>query len=321
MSLLEIDGLSVEFDSRGRTVRAVDAVSMSVERGEVLAIVGESGSGKSTIGRAVVGTIDVVGGRITAGEIRLDNTDVLRLPAREQRSLRGRRIALVPQDPLSALNPLQRVVDQVAEPMRIHERASRRAARTAAFELLRRVGIPDPQRIGREYPHRLSGGQRQRAMIAMAISLSPDVIVADEPTTALDATVQAEVLELLVDLKRELGTTLLLISHDLGLVESIADTVVVMYAGRIAESGKARGLYAHPRHPYTSALLAAVPQLDVEVSPVQPIGGQPPRLTDLPSGCAFHPRCVRAVERCTSDTPTLRAIDDRFVACHVPLAQ
>ena len=302
-----------------RKVRAVDDVSMSVERGGVLALVGESGSGKSTIGRAVVGTLDVIGGRVTAGEIRLDGVDLLRLTACERRMLRGRRIALVPQDPLSVLNPLQRVVDQVAEPMRIHERGRECAVGAGG------VRAPCSRRDTRSSAGRARNHTVFRAvsasapMIVMAIALSPEVIVADEPTTALDATVQAEVLELLVELQRDLGHGTAPVSHDLGLVESIADTVVVMYAGR-SLVGAARGALspaATPVHGRAAGRGAAARR---DRRRRQPIGANRHGSTIFPPVCAFHPPVSLALVACrTSGVPQLRDRRRRLVACHFPL--
>jgi oligopeptide transport system ATP-binding protein len=316
--LLTVDHLTVEFAPEGGpTARALDGVSLTLDVGRVLAVVGESGSGKSTLGRAIIGTI-APPGRVLEGSISLDGRDLLSLGEKDGRHIRGGRIAFVPQDPLAALNPVHRVGAQVAEVIRAHRRISHRAAWTEAIARLEQVGLPQPARLARTYPHRLSGGERQRVVIAMAVALEPDIVIADEPTTALDATVQAQIIELLDQLRRDSDLAVLLVTHDLGVVASIADEVLVLYAGRVAETAPAVDIYRAPVHPYTTALLAAVPRLG-DSHPVRAIAGAPPSLTDLPSGCALHPRCPSADELCARQVPPLRAVGPAHVAaCHHP---
>ena len=311
--LLAAGDLTVDFGGS----RAVDGVSFQLEEGEVLAVVGESGSGKSTLARAIIGTLPRTA-TIPVGAVNFRGRDLLAMDADERRGVRGRSIGFVPQDPLAALNPVHRVGAQVAEALRAHRRLSRRDAWSEAVALLDRVGISDAARRARDYPHRLSGGERQRVVIAMAISVEPSVIVADEPTTALDATVQAEIVELLDELRRTSNLALVLVSHDLGVVAAMADSVLVLYAGRVAEYAPAEVLYSAPTHPYTQALLASVPRLGHERR-VRSIPGSPPSLRDLPSGCALHPRCPFSDEQCQREIPIGRELrPGHLVACHHP---
>jgi oligopeptide/dipeptide ABC transporter ATP-binding protein len=308
--LLEIDDLQVEFasDGRGRPTRAVDGVSFSVGEGETVAVVGESGSGKTVTALATMGLIDPPG-RVTGGDVRLDGRSLVGLTEREYRELRGRQLAMVFQDPMTSLNPSLRVGDQVREAIVVHRsRLAGRAARSYSLDLLTAVGLPDPARRAREYPHQLSGGLRQRVMLAMALANRPRVLIADEPTTALDVTTQAQILELLGDLRSRHGLALVLVSHDLGVVAGLADRVVVMYAGRVVETGDADDVLTRPRHPYTQGLLASIPQGPVTRGALTPIPGSPPDPAALPEGCAFHPRCALAIERCVTDVPALRAV-------------
>jgi oligopeptide/dipeptide ABC transporter ATP-binding protein len=298
---LEVDGLRVEFGRLPATVQAVQRVSFSVAPGETVALVGESGSGKSVTGLAVMGLIDPPG-RITEGDVRLAGKALLGLPEAEYRRLRGNDLAMVFQDPLSALNPVRRVGEQIAEAARVHG-ASRANARTRALEMLELVGVVPAARRARAYPHELSGGMRQRVMLAMALVNRPKVLIADEPTTALDVTTQAQILELLVGMQRELGLALLIVSHDLGVVAGIADRVLVMYAGRIVEEGPAADVFAAAGHPYTRGLLASVPRVDDARPVLATIPGNPPDPTALPPGCAFHTRCPIAVEQCRERRP------------------
>jgi oligopeptide transport system ATP-binding protein len=315
--LLVVDDLQVEFRTREGTARAVNGVSYSVDRGRTLAVLGESGSGKSVTAQAIMGIIDSPPGFVTGGRVMFDGTDLLALPEDERRRYRGRRIAMIFQDALSALNPVHSVGRQIGEMFTTHEGMSRKAARARAVDLMDRVGIPAAASRADDYPHQFSGGMRQRIMIAMAIALGPDILIADEPTTALDVTVQAQVMELLAALKTEAGMGLILITHDLGVVADVADRIAVMYAGRIVERGPVHPLYRSPRHPYTKGLLDSIPRVDQHGEELYAIKGLPPSLLDLPSGCSFRPRCPLATDRCATERPELRTIGtDRVVACH-----
>jgi oligopeptide transport system ATP-binding protein len=316
-SALSVRGLSVQFTTPQGTVPAVVDVDLDVARGELVALLGESGSGKSVTARAVMG-LHPANTRIQADRITLGDTDLLALPERERRKVRGTRMSLIFQDALSALNPVLSIGDQIGELYREHRGLSRRQARTRAIDMLGRVGIPAPaSRVG-DYPHQFSGGMRQRILIAMAIALEPELVIADEPTTALDVTVQAQILELLDELRRDLHMAVLLITHDLGVVSEVADRVMVMYGGRIVESGTAEELLGRPGHPYTEALLRSVPQVERLSQDLYAIPGSPPDPRRQPAGCPFHPRCDWAVDRCRTERPDLRTVPAlaRTVACH-----
>jgi oligopeptide transport system ATP-binding protein len=321
-TLLEVVDLHVEFRLRGRTVRAVNGLSYVLRAGETLAILGESGSGKSVSAQAVMGILDSPPAHVTKGEVRFRGTDLLGLPERRRRAYRGAKIAMIFQDALSALNPVHRVGDQIAEMLRVHRRMSRPAARAKAIELMDRVRIPSAADRVNAYPHQFSGGMRQRVMIAMALALDPEVLIADEPTTALDVTVQAQIMKLLAELQAELSMGLILITHDLGVVADVADRITVMYAGRAVEEAAVGELYERPAHPYTEGLLASVPRVDRRAAALTPIPGAPPNLSAIPAGCAFHPRCPRARDRCAGEVPALREIGGgppsggRRSACH-----
>jgi len=317
--LLSVRDLQAHFDTEDGVVRAVDGVSFDIHRGEVFAVVGESGSGKSVTATTIMGLQPTI--RIAAGEVRWKGRDLLQLPEAEHRRIRGREIAMIFQDPLTALNPVHTVGRQIGEMVRIHEGANRRRAMRIAIEMLDLVGIPEPAKRARMYPHEFSGGMRQRAMIAMAITCRPELLIADEPTTALDVTVQAQVLDVLMRIKDEIDSAIMLITHDLGVVAGLADRVMVMYAGRQVEAGRAEQLFAHSRHPYTLGLLASLPRLDEDGDvPLVPIAGSPPSLIHLPAGCAFRPRCRFAVAggRCDHERPELRTAtdEDHRSACH-----
>jgi oligopeptide transport system ATP-binding protein len=315
--VLEVRGLCVEFRTRDGVVHAVNGVSYHVDRGESLAILGESGSGKSVSAHAVLGLLDSPPAFVTAGQVRYRGEDVLSLPERRRRYLRGRRIAIVFQDALSALNPVFGVGDQIAEMYRVHDRLPRAEARRRAIEMMDHVHIPSARQRYGDYPHQFSGGMRQRIMIAMALALGPDVLIADEPTTALDVTVQAQIMELLAELQGENHMALVQITHDLGVVADAADRIAVMYAGRVVESGAVRDLYRHPAHPYTEGLLRSIPRVDQKGRELTPIAGSPPNLAHIPPGCPFHPRCPYARERCRVEEPPLRAVGaGRVAACH-----
>ena len=313
--LLTVRDLRVEFAApRGRAaVPAVRGVDLTVRRGETLGIVGESGSGKSVTALAVLGLLP--GTATVRGSVRLDGRELVGLPSRELAAVRGRRVAMVFQDPLSAFTPVHRIGDQIAEAVRIHQPLGRAAARGRAAELLELVGIPAPGRALDNFPHEFSGGMRQRAMIAMAIANDPDVLLADEPTTALDVTIQAQVLDVLRTARRETGAALVLVSHDLGVIAQMADRVAVMYAGRVVETAGVDELFERPRHPYTLGLIGAVPRLDPRGGPLVPIPGTPPAMDALPPGCPFAARCPLAEERCTVAEPVLSGAGAHLAAC------
>ena len=317
--LLDVRGLRTEFRTGIGTVRAVDDVSYTVEEGETVAIVGESGSGKSAGAMSILRLIPDPPGRIAGGQILFAGRDLMRASNEEMRRIRGGEIGMVFQEPMTSLNPVLTVGRQLTETMEIHLAMAPREARARAVELLATVGIPDPERRLAQYPHQFSGGMRQRMMIAMALSCRPALILADEPTTALDVTIQAQILELMKDLSRRFGVAMLIITHNLGVVARYADRVNVMYAGRIVERGRAAELYAEPRHPYTIGLLRSVPRLDApRRERLHPIPGQPPDLSRLGPGCAFAPRCEYAIERCRGEAPALEILgDERRSACWV----
>ena len=315
--LLAIRDLSTAFSLPGGLVaRPVDGVSLDLFPGETLALVGESGSGKTTLALSLLRLIPELPGRIDpAGRVELDGTDILQLDPAALRRVRGGGIAMVFQEPGSSLNPVMTVGSQIAETVRVHARLDRRAARQRARDLLADVGLGDADRRLDQYPHELSGGMQQRVMIAMALAGGPRVLIADEPTTALDVTIQLQILDLLADLKQRLGLAVLLITHDLGVAARVADRVAVMYAGRIVESAPSIRLFERPRHPYTEALLLSAPRVDRTGEPLAVVPGQPPPATDWPAGCRFHPRCPHAWERCRSTEPELLADGEQVSRC------
>ena len=309
MALLEVRNLRTTFQTSAGAVRAVDGVSWDVQEGETVALVGESGCGKSVSALSIMRLVAEPAGRIEGGEIIYKGRDLLKLSEPEMRRVRGREIAMVFQEPMTSLNPVLTIGRQLTEGLEIHLGMDTAAAHTRAIELLGMVGIPDPARRLAQYPHHFSGGMRQRMMIAMALACNPSLILADEPTTALDVTIQAQILELMRDLSRRLGVAMLIITHNLGVVARYADRVNVMYAGRIIEQGAAAEIYGNPRHPYTLGLLRSVPRLDEpRRARLDPIQGQPPDLTRLPPGCAFAPRCAYRVERCAAEVPPLEEV-------------
>jgi len=316
--VLAVDGLGVTFRTPDATVRAVDGVSWSVGAGEILGIVGESGCGKSVSALAVMGLVPDPPGRVE-GSVRLDGRELVGLPEGEMRAIRGSAVSMIFQEPMSSLDPVMRIGRQIAEPLVVHRGLSWRAARAHALELLRKTQIPEPERRIDEYPHQLSGGMRQRVMIAMALACRPAVLIADEPTTALDVTIQAQILDLLLDLRRELATAIVFITHDLGVIAETADRVVVMYAGRKVEEAPVASLFARPQHPYTAGLLAAVPRLSGGAparARLAEIEGTVPALDRETVGCRFAPRCRIATERCRRDDPPLtQKHDQHFAAC------
>ena len=305
-TLLDVRNLNTTFRTNAGLVRAVDGVSWDIEEGETVALVGESGCGKSVSALSVMRLVAEPAGRVESGEVIYKGRDLLKLSEEEMRGVRGREIAMIFQEPMTSLNPVLSIGRQLTEGLEIHLKMNQPEARARAIELLGMVGIPDPARRLAQYPHHFSGGMRQRMMIAMALACNPSLILADEPTTALDVTIQAQILELIKDLSRRLGVAMLIITHNLGVVARYADRVNVMYAGRIIERASAAELYANPRHPYTLGLLRSVPRLDEpRRARLDPIQGQPPDLTRLPSGCAFAPRCAYRVERCSEAAPPL----------------
>ena len=311
-SLLEVKNLQTHFVTRSGVVRAVDDVSWDVDEGETVALVGESGCGKSVSALSIMRLVAGPAGRIVSGQIVFKGRDLLRLSEEAMRRVRGREIAMIFQEPMTSLNPVLTIGRQLTEGLEIHLGMAPVEARRRSVELLGMVGISDPERRLRQYPHQFSGGMRQRMMIAMSLACNPSLILADEPTTALDVTIQAQILELMRDLSRRFGVAMLIITHNLGVVARYADRVNVMYAGRIIERGTARELYAEPRHPYTLGLLRSVPRLDEpRRARLDPIEGQPPDLTRLGAGCAFAPRCTFRVERCVVEIPPLRPVGGR----------
>jgi len=317
--LLEIQDLETHFVTDAGTVRAVDGVSLKVWKGETLGIVGESGCGKSVTALSVLRLIPNPPGRIVGGKILLDGRNLLELPEDEMRKVRGGSISMIFQEPMTSLNPVFTVGDQIAEGIRLHQRLSKRDSWSKAVEMLRLVRIPDPDRRVKEYPHQMSGGMRQRVMIAMALSCNPHLLIADEPTTALDVTIQAQILELLNQLKAELGMAVMLITHDLGVVADTAARVVVMYAGRVVEEAPVLELFKNPLHPYTQGLLNSIPRIEkAERRPrLQAIPGMVPDLLDLPRGCKFQARCSKVFDACRGDEPPLKTegAADHFVRC------
>ena len=316
-ALLDIEDLSVSFRTDRGIVRAVQGVTLHVRAGETLAIVGESGSGKSVTALSILRLLGDAGS-IDSGRIVFDGENLLELSEDAMREIRGDRIAMIFQEPMSSLNPVLTIGKQVAEPIRLHRGLSWKKAYARAAELLERVRIPDAEGRLEDYPHHFSGGMRQRVMIAMALACRPRLIIADEPTTALDVTVQAQILELLKELTREADSALILITHDLGVVARYADRVAVMYAGRIVETASARTLYAQPAHPYTEGLMASIPGIEGEIGArLRTIEGQPPDLAHLPRGCPFAPRCRFAADACTVSPPSLESVgEDHYRACY-----
>ena len=316
-TLLEIEGLKTQFFTSAGTVKAVDGVSYTVEQGETVAVVGESGCGKSVTALSILRLIPWPPGRIVDGHIRFDNKDLLSLDEESMREIRGRDIGMIFQEPMTSLNPVLSIGLQLTETLVTHMGITQEAAQRRAAELLEMVGISEPNRRLKQYPHHLSGGMRQRVMIAIALSCEPKLIIADEPTTALDVTIQAQILELMKDLTRKLNVAMIIITHNLGVVARYADRVNVMYAGKIIESGSANDIYHDPRHPYTLALLKSIPRMDqARQAKLDPVEGQPPDLTKLDDGCAFRPRCRYAIDRCSTEFPLLEQVGEgHFSAC------
>ena len=318
MALLDIQQLRVEFGTERSPFIAVDGLDLQIEAGEVVGIVGESGSGKSVTSLALMGLIDYPG-RVSAQRMAFNGRDLVKMPERERRGLLGKDIAMIFQDPMTSLNPCFTVAYQLMETLRVHQGGSKKELRDKALGLLKQVEIPDPGRRLDAYPHQLSGGMSQRVMVAMAIACNPRLLIADEPTTALDVTVQAQMLELLLNLQQERAMALMLITHDLSVIAQTAQRVVVMYAGQVAETGTVPEIFNAPQHPYTQALLAALPEHNVGRERLQTIPGVVPGQYDRPSGCLLSPRCAYAVERCRVERPALAGAPVAQVRCHFPL--
>ena len=317
MALLEVENLEIAVSARGKLLPVVKGISFSVDDNETLGIVGESGCGKSLTSLAIMGLLGGTTVRITGGSIRFDGMDLLKLPEKGRRAIMGNRMAMIFQEPMTSLNPVYRIGDQIIENLRQHQSISNSAARDRVVELLTLVRIPNPSERIDSFPHQMSGGQRQRVMIAMALSCDPKLLIADEPTTALDVTVQKEVLDLMADLQKRMGTAIVLISHDLGVIAETCDKVAVMYRGRVAEAASTADLFAELAHPYTRGLLNSIPVVDSDVEWLEAIPGRVPTLEENLTGCAFHPRCALATELCASNVPaTTEFKPGHSVQCH-----
>jgi oligopeptide/dipeptide ABC transporter ATP-binding protein len=315
--ILQVRDLQTHFKTDDGIVKAVDGVSFDLHKGETLGIVGESGSGKSVTNLSLMRLIASPPGRIVGGEVLFHDEDLLKVSDNRMRQIRGNKISMIFQDPMTSLNPFLKVSTQLEETIRLHQGLSKRAARAQAVEMLSMVGIPKPEQRITNYPHQFSGGMRQRVMIAMALSCNPEILIADEPTTALDVTIQAQILEIIKRLADEMGTAVIMITHDLGVVAGMCDNVAVMYAGKVVEKGTAHNLFKEPKHPYTQGLIHSVPRLDQkQADRLFSIEGQPPNLIDLPDACPFYPRCEHAMEICTKKYPAAERISDsREVSC------
>ncbi len=306
-NIIEIKNLSIQYKTDERTVEAVNNLNLTLARGESLGLVGETGAGKTTTALGIMGLIPDPPGLVTAGEIIFEGQDLLKLSKHKLRGIRGNKISMIFQDPMTSLNPVVTVGDQIAESIRIHERLSRREASKKAMDMLELVGIPKERYS--EYPHQFSGGMKQRVVIAIALSCNPELLLADEPTTALDVTIQAQVLELIIKLKKERNTSMLLITHDLGVVVEVCDKVAIMYAGEIVEYGSLEQIYDHTCHPYTKGLFGSIPDIEAAVDRLNPIPGLMPDPADLPQGCSFEPRCKLACARCKKENPSMVEVE------------
>jgi peptide/nickel transport system ATP-binding protein len=320
--LLEVKDLKVHFSTEDGVVKAVDGITFSIARGETMGVVGESGSGKSVSFLTIMGLIRSKGAMIS-GEVLFKGQDLLKLPSDELRHIRGSKVSMIFQDPMTSMHPFYKVGSQIGEAIRAHQDVSKKEAFTQAIEMLRRVGIPRPEERAKQYPHEFSGGMRQRAMIAMALSLNPDLLIADEPTTALDVTVQAQILDLIDRLKEEFDAAVVMITHDLGVVAEHCDDIMVMYAGKAVEYGEARDIYYNSHHPYTWGLLQSITRVDQDLGDrLRPIRGLPPSLIFVPKGCSFHPRCPYVMDVCKQETPPLLpSAGHHATACHLSLAE
>ncbi len=320
MALLEVKNLHTFFKTRNGTVKAVNDVSYSIERGRTLGIVGESGSGKSVSAMSILRLLDA-NGYIAEGEVLFDGEDLVNLPMQDMYHIRGNRISVIFQEPMTSLNPVFSVKKQLSEPFIIHQGMSKKQAEEKCIEMLRAVQIPNPEAVARQYPHQLSGGMRQRVMIAMALACKPDILIADEPTTALDVTIQAQILRLMNQLQKENGTAIMFITHDLGVINEMADDVVVMYCGQVVEQAPAKLIFAdcEQSHPYTEGLMYSIPRLNDERTKLDPIPGVVPHPLDLPKGCKFAPRCKYCTQKCLEEEPALTKVaDNQYVRCFYP---
>lgn len=316
--LLRVKDLKTYFFTHDGTVKAVDGINLKVSKGETLGLVGESGCGKSVTALSIMRLIPSPPGKIVGGEIHFEGKNLLELNEKEMRKIRGRKISMIFQEPMTSLDPMFTIGDEIAEVIRLHQGLKKDEARKKAIESLKTVGMPDPEKRINEYPHELSGGMRQRAMIAMALSCNPTLLIADEPTTALDVTIQAQILRLIDELRKKFGTSVLLITHDLGVIAETCDNVAVMYAGHIVEHTDANTLFRNPLHPYTKGLMKSIPRLDVDTKRLEIIKGLVPTLLDMPSGCPFHPRCNFCSEGCTKELPKLIEVEkNHLVRCHL----
>jgi len=316
MALLEVKDVGVAIGA----LQPLDGISLHVDRGEILGVVGESGSGKSLTALSVLGLLPLIGGCIERGSVRFDDQDLVGLPESSLRKLRGKRIALISQNPMTSLDPIVRIGAQIDQVSVLHLGLSAKAARERSLDMLNQLRIPDAETVHRNYPHQLSGGMKQRIVIAMALAADPDLIVADEPTTALDVTIQAQIIQTLIDLVTERQLALMLITHDMGVVAQACDRVIVMYAGRVAESDTVASIFATPRHPYTRALIACIPTSDQRPGTLKGIAGTVPGVQAYPSGCRYHPRCAAAGPRCAGEVPLLQGAGSAYLACHYPLS-
>lgn len=314
--ILQVKDLRTYFYTAGKEIPAVDGVSFSVRRGETLCVVGESGCGKSATSMSVMQLVAVPPGKYVSGEILFEGQNLLGRPRREMNRIRGKDISMIFQEPMTALNPVQRIYRQISEAILAHEKVSKAEAKARSIQLLKMVGVPDAERCAASYPHQLSGGMRQRVMIAMAFACKPKLLIADEPTTALDVTIQAQILALIKQLKDEYGMSVLFITHDLGVVAEIAQRVAVMYSGRIVEEADTEALFREPLHPYTRGLLNCIPRVDRREDTLNVITGQVPNPANFPVGCRFHPRCPDCMEQCRRESPALIDLGGRKVACH-----
>ncbi len=315
--LLQVKDLHTSFPTESGEVRAVNGINFSLQRGRVLGIVGESGSGKSVTAYSILRILDNPG-KITKGEILFEDTDIVKLPQHQMRQIRGAKISIIFQDPMTSLNPVYTVGNQLTEAIRLHTNRNRQQAQERALEMLELVGVNEPHKRLKQYPYQLSGGMRQRVMIAMALACEPDIIIADEPTTALDVTIQAQILELMQELKEKLGMAIIMITHDLGVIAEMCDEIIVMYAGRVCERGTANEIFYNPRHEYTKGLLRSIPKMTASKERLTPIGGSPVDLLNMPKGCAFAARCDRAMKICLTEPPEEMVINpEHRAACWV----
>lgn len=313
--LLQVEQLSVGFTNGEKSVRVIDDLSFSLEKGETLGIVGESGSGKSVTSLAIMGLLPVNTARVS-GRVLLGGEDLLALPARKMQDIRGNKLSMIFQEPMTSLNPIKTCGEQIMEPMFLHQHIHKKEAKEKAIDLLRLCGIPDPEQRFHEYPHQMSGGMRQRVMIAMALACNPQLLIADEPTTALDVTIQAQILELMKDIKRRQSMSIIMITHDLGIVADFCDRVLIFYTGQVVESAPVKELFSTPLHPYTQGLIRALPKISEDVERLEAIEGMVPDADEMPKGCHFHPRCPYAVERCRQEAPPLMDLGGgRCVRC------